>query len=673
MLAISKTYQSWDSHPHRGSVAIEQGEFNESYSQPIYLDQGWSEEDSLWFYNTTQGSNLIPYDFFIALEAADSTELFRSNKIFDKYRYLPQTPTFFNPDGLAVGFTKDTYQGKDYVGYTCAACHTGQVNYKGHAIRIDGGPAMADMDSYLHALHNAMQQTLVDKDKRERFIENVIALKNDYQSEKQVFSDLRKWTDVIGNYNRINHSNLDYGYARLDAFGRIYNRVLQHVINKAQAQHVMALATNKQGERLLSDEQVNHVLEGINEVIIGDEQFALILKRLLSDRSGYPGLDAKEVEIIKHALFNEPNAPVSYPFLWDIAHSDYVQWNGLAGNSGVGPIGRNAGEVIGVFGTLDWKATEPTFSLSAKLSSQESKQFKIDFTSSIDLMNLRRLENHLKSLTSPVWPQAILGEIDKEKAKRGQRIYAQYCQSCHIVVERDNWNRIVIAHLSALDKIGTDPQMAHNSVQYQGKTGNFKYTYQPTDVGDIIMGEEAPVAMILTAATKGVVATPDPDKWFIRRWADWIYTLFSSFFTNEIKSSIKQGTYEPDTTASPFQSLLAYKGRSLNGIWATPPYLHNGSVPTLYDLLLPAKRQGDPEEGEYRPVQFKVGSREFMPDKVGYIYTGFDGFVFDTSLPGNLNTGHEYAAGRTPQPSGETLKPLSEAERWDLVEYLKTL
>ena len=47
---------------------------------------------------------------------------------------------------------KATYKGKDYIGYTCAACHTGQVNYKSQAIRIDGGPAMADMVGFLEAL-----------------------------------------------------------------------------------------------------------------------------------------------------------------------------------------------------------------------------------------------------------------------------------------------------------------------------------------------------------------------------------------------------------------------------------------------------------------------------------------------------------------------------------------
>src|SRR5690606_4324779 len=152
ILAIGKLYQVWDDDPDRGAIAIEGGAFGESYATPIYLDQGWDESASLWFYTTTQGSGLLPYDFFLVLEQADSAELFRSTANIDKFRYLPQKPTFFNPDGLPVGFAREYYRGKDYVGYTCAACHTGQVNYQGQAIRIDGGPAMADMVGFLTAL-----------------------------------------------------------------------------------------------------------------------------------------------------------------------------------------------------------------------------------------------------------------------------------------------------------------------------------------------------------------------------------------------------------------------------------------------------------------------------------------------------------------------------------------
>ena len=102
--------------------------------------------------------------------------------------------------------------------------------------------------------------------------------------------------------------------------------------------------------------------------------------------------------------------------------------------------------------------------------------------------------------------------------------------------------------------------------------------------------------------------------------------------------------------------LFAYKGRQLDGIWATAPYLHNGSVPTLHDLLLAPKD---------RPTSFNVGTREYDPVKVGYV-TGADapdnGFTFNTSLTGNSNEGHDYNVGQ-----------LTEEERAALIEYMKSL
>ncbi len=672
-LAAGKTYQILDRDKDRGAIAIESGAYGESYETPVYLKQGWSPSDTLWFYNTTQGSALLPYDFYLSLEQKSSTELVRANSNMDRYRYLPQKATFFNPDGLAVGFVKETYKSKDYMGFTCAACHTAQINYQNKAIRIDGGPAMADMVGFLTSMESALRQTLENDEKRNRFVSKVLTLENDYETEQDVLSDLSKWLDTREFYNTINHSDVSYGHARLDAFGRIYNRVLQYVLSKKNVADTLADLTDTSGQPVLTDEEVDNVLSDVNDTILGDKDFSLIVKRLMSGEPGYPDLSMQQILQVRDALFNEPNAPVSYPFLWDIAQSDYVQWNGLASNAGLGPIGRNTGEVIGVFGILDWTAEDAGFSISAYLTGQSNKRKHVDFTSSIDLINLQRLEAHLKSLKSPVWPEAILGEVDKEKAQRGQKIYARYCQSCHEVIDRNNWDRKVIAQMSGLKQVGTDPAMAENSVNYTGKSGNFEHTYQDVGVGTMLIKETAPVVQVLTSATKGVVGTPDADKWAIRRFADWVYTLGMSFFNNDIKASIKNGNYEPDTTAQPYQSLLAYKARSLNGIWATAPYLHNGSVPTLYDLLLPAKKAGDSENGEYRPDSFITGSRQFDPEKVGFITQGYEGTEFTTGARGNLNSGHEYAAGRTPQMDGTVLPPLDEQQRWDLVEYLKTL
>jgi hypothetical protein len=230
--------------------------------------------------------------------------------------------------------------------------------------------------------------------------------------------------------------------------------------------------------------------------------------------------------------------------------------------------------------------------------------------------------------------------------------------------------------MSDADRIGTDPAMAQNSVERNGKSGNFADTYQDTTVGNVIVAEDAPVVQILTAATKGVIATPDADKWWPRRIVEWVYALVMSFADNTIKASIKNGDYNPDTTAEPYASLRAYKGRSLNGIWATAPYLHNGSVPTLWHLLGPVER---------RPDTFSVGAREFDPKNVGFVDKGtpFGGI----EQRGNSNKGHDYFCKAKPKsapPEATGVQPaaakpersdncMTEAQVWDLIEYLKSL
>ena len=104
-----------------------------------------------------------------------------------------------------------------------------------------------------------------------------------------------------------------------------------------------------------------------------------------------------------------------------------------------------------------------------------------------------------------------------------------------------------------------------------------------------------------------------------------------------------------------------YAGLPLDGIWATAPYLHNNSVPTLRDLLKPAMN---------RPTVFRVGHRDFDPQNVGYVQpndlTGVDPLqVFDTRNAGNSNAGHDGPAFGA--------DGLSEDDVNALLEYLKSL
>src|SRR5258707_8864106 len=79
-LIYAKIYQHWDQDDDRGAIGISGGAYGESYSTPRYLEQGWTKNDSLWFYNTSQGSGLMPYDLFIALREGDTEDYFKSDK-----------------------------------------------------------------------------------------------------------------------------------------------------------------------------------------------------------------------------------------------------------------------------------------------------------------------------------------------------------------------------------------------------------------------------------------------------------------------------------------------------------------------------------------------------------------------------------------------------------------
>lgn len=644
---ISYFMQYRDREPDRGAIPMpEQDKFGESFSTVKYLEQGWEAKDSLWFYSTTQGSDLLPYDFFIALEQKDSSKLFRDNANMNNYRYLPQKPTLSNPDGLPVGFVEDTYKGKSYVGLTCAACHTGQVNHKGTAMRIDGGPAGADMENFIADMGKALSVTQSDAAKLDRFTKAVLQRGN-FKTADEVRKDLAAYTMRINAYRVINHPKTPYRYGRLDAFGRIYNRVLEHVMSAEQLEEVL--------REMLTPEELATVMKGVKNVLTADDR-----DHILTRIQAY--LTPRQQLQLRDKIFNGADAPVSYPFIWDIPQHDYVQWNGLLPNDGITPLGRNAGEVIGVFGTLDWQKKKG-WTLSSALGGQGwFTDSHIDYSSSVDVRNLRRLEHKLVSLYSPLWPSGVLGVLNSERVARGEKLFSKHCESCHAEIVRDSPERRVIASMTKVESIGTDPTMADDSVNYSGYSGILRnlYVSTPTGVGDILIQQKAPVAALLTKVDQNVLATPDPDKWLIRSWLERLFDFVIALRDNEIKASIRQGDYTPATTAAPFASLRAYKGRSLNGIWATAPYMHNGSMPTLYDVVLPKKGECVTQDGEYRPDSFKVGSREYDPVKAGFITSVGDDF--DTTLKNNGNAGHTYGNCQ-----------FSKEDRLDLVEYMKSL
>jgi hypothetical protein len=121
--------------------------------------------ETVWYYHADQGSMLMPYDTLLHLEQADSEQPFLRPEHMARFRFLSQHRTPNNPDALPIGFARHG----DQVGLTCAACHTAQINYRGTAIRIDGAPALLDMDGFLRAIQAALAATLADDAKLARF------------------------------------------------------------------------------------------------------------------------------------------------------------------------------------------------------------------------------------------------------------------------------------------------------------------------------------------------------------------------------------------------------------------------------------------------------------------------------------------------------------------------
>lgn len=546
--------------------------FPGAFECQVTVDQGWDSKKQQEFWFTGQGSNIIPYSWFLKLEKANSAKLFRSPDNIDSYRYLPQGKSDMNPDGLPIGFTMDDTKGSElygkmsrkWLGLTCAACHTGQLEYGDRKVLIDGAPAMADFQTFFEDMATAMRATLNNPAKFKRFaaaIKNYNDEKNtgDFSDEDTLLEYLDKMTVILETRNVRNSGSIRFGNSRLDALGSILNQI-----------------------------------------------------RLAA------GKDIAEGRV---------DAPVSYPFIWDTPQHDRVQWNGSVHNAGTGAMRRNVGEVIGVFGAID-------------LNSHQS---------SINVTQLGQLEQLIWELQSPrweeVWKNTDESKIDTSLADVGGRIYAKRCKSCHALpIDRSNRESEITAVMVPLNVVKTDNKMARNFLSPDllllggSVKGVIKHELKEDKIATlktIKAGQPTAVVEIINAiAKKHLKGSVNRDQ-------------IDAFFT-EMESKLEK----PKSRCHVNPLKLCYKARPLNGVWATAPYLHNGSVRTIRQLLVPSERQ----------EEFNVGSREYDPKNMGFKDAG--NFVMNTTLQGNLNTGHDYYGSYFEVYRGSLRA---------LMEYLKTL
>ena len=325
-------------------------------------------------------------------------------------------------------------------------------------------------------------------------------------------------------------------------------------------------------------------------------------------------------------------APVRYPFLWNAAIQDHTQWPGFAdnGNTILG-LARNLGEVYGVFATF---APEKTI-------------LGIDYlaTNSANFTGLLALEGLIKKIGPPQWPWTVNNTLaDQGEAVFNRPTASGGCVDCHGIkpgvtrpIDNETWLTPVLnvgtdTHEYDIMAFMADPGVMNGASTLANPTKITNPDLAINILGMAVTGSieqyclEHPVTCVVDGAKRNLLGRP--------RTVGGL-----------------RGLYDLGSDTG------AYESRVLQGIWAAAPYLHNGSVPTLAQLLTPAAQRlaSFPLGPNYDQVN--IGIAATQPGS-SYSFQATSCVDLDS---GNSNCGHEY---------GSTLSPLNQKY---LLEYLKTL
>jgi len=586
-------------------------------TKTVYLEQNWSAGERTWFHHATQGTATLPvdYEWFLALEQAGLTlterPLFSDPENLRSWGFIDSPRSAENPDGLPVGFARTANfvvpgapspsTPRNAIGLTCAACHTGQFTYRGTQVVVDGGPSQANVTGMGEALGLAVVETLKAPRTFDRFARRVLKDRYDEASVAELRGQLRYAVQQIGTFKDLTD---DHKPANVpEGYGR---------------------------------------LDALNR--IGNQVFSIAARRPQN--------------------FAATNAPVSYPAIWSTSWFDWVQYDG----SIMQPMVRNAGEALGV-------------AAGVNLGSGPSA-----FSSTVNMDSLRAIESLLagkaapaparafSGLASPKWPEAVLGPLDRTRAARGRQLYGELCAGCHLPSpdtpefwSSRHWKPMgggTQAYLALpvipLAEIGTDPAqaavLATRTVDTRGLGVNARL-WQPRKAAAASLGYTPDC--VQDAAPVG----DSPRQLFA--------LALGAVVQQTIEAAHRDGKVSPeapgalkDDRPNCLAVTSGYRPKPLNGIWATAPFLHNGSVPTLQALLSPVAE---------RPKVIWLGSLEFDPVAVGLASSEIANATrVDTSTPGNSNAGHEFSGDGTRRP-GVIGRGLNPEERADLIEFLKSI
>ena len=527
---------------------------------------GLPDADRETFYHLSEGSEMIPLALLQALERTRTPQdppgegLLPFMDDLARYGFIPDRKYDLNPAALPIGMTVDRspLTNRVMIGFNCTTCHVGELWRDGRRVRIDGGPNMVQLNNLLGDVATELDATLRDLGgRRERFLAGIARHRRE---NDQLFPS-----------------------------------------DRTLAQRAADLGTDLD----------------LAKAFVGYLKAIPILKAQTATENGYGRADA--FGVARNLLFGKnpqnvrpQNAPASFPHMWGIENTAWLQW-GANMNS---VMERNIGQSLGVGAQVDAES----------------------FAATSRLDHLNTLEHMVYRLTPPTWPADVFGAIDEAKAARGRDVYERQCANCHDRPFAVTPSGLVVYQLFTLKEIGVSPLIAENfdaPVIVDGKSVRFAtaaFTVLENLKQHYYAAHQIPEQT--QSEWENRTRRPPPE------WKP------------AMRSTLAEANDYPDTRGG-----RVLPAKPLAGIWATAPYLSNGSVANMWDLLTPAGA---------RPKHFSLGSREYDVAKLGYRTTPDSKapappFEFDTSLTGNANTGHVY---------GTTLP---DEDKWALIEFLKTL
>jgi hypothetical protein len=591
--------------------------------------KGWDNQRRERYYQTSQGSLVFPWTWFQALEWRNGTIRFASPAIQASYGLLPDSDPKYNKDQMPVGIVRNIVQNsyvenlgegtKEWASISCAACHTGQLLYKGNAMRIDGGQSFWNFDKWSNDMVFSLMVTTAVPAKFARFCARVNHPVDEGKCSSGELANLRKQvkryfdSDLIraGVNALLNHTYpTEEGFTRTSALGRGVN-----------------------GEFMPLDPCHGYLSRNCN--------------RNVTRNTG----------------------PVSFPPLWYTHDYDWVQSTTAIRQ----PLGRNLTESWGVSVRVD-------LSPGANLWSS---------THNVD--DMFWMETMVSVLQAPKWPENILGPINWERVERGRKLFNEavwpnappadqaelpeekaanilgpnparpktgYCARCHApAFEPDKaWTPESTATASGVAANVYDHKFLQLPLYRQNVMGTDPDDAQQFHGRRLSTGELNPLFTQRQFDSQGRVGIGDA------LWVSINGILDRWFKENDVPSQCRE--IMEGHRQNLFRAPLGYPARPLDGYWSTGPFLHNGSIRTLYELLAPVSE---------RDKSFWIGSREYDPVHLGYANLPIEGaFLYDTSLPGNSNKGHEFRDA-PPNTEGVIGPYLTPDQRLDILEYLKVM